>query len=190
MKDWQFYPLLIAAVVALVAFAYTRGHDDVGLAGPDFVVEGETLNTFYAAQGLSFSIAGDAANPNAYAVLSAHVSRKQAPPSAGVFLTLPRVYKERYAGQPINVMVTARKGRASKLKSFDIAYLSTDAGSSGWQTFTLTNDFETYSFLFTPGQPSGADGTDFVGIWPDVEGEGQTVDVKRIDVTIVDSSTP
>lgn len=190
MKDWQFYPLLLIAIVALVAFAYTRGHDDTGLAGPDFIVEGETLNTFYAAQGVSFSIAGDAANPNAYAVLSAHVSRKQAPPSAGVFLTLPRVYKQRYAGKPINVTVTARKGRASKLESFDIAYLSTDAGSSGWQTFNLSNDFETYSFPFTPRQPSGADGTDFVGIWPDVEGEGQTLDVKRIELAIIESEAP
>lgn len=183
MKDWLFYPLAIMVIAAMVIFAYTRGDAEAVPVGTDFVVEGETLSTFYAAQGVSFSIAGDTNNPNAYAVLSAHVSRENAPPSAGVFVTLPPAYKEMYAGQTLRISVIGRKGRASKLKSFDVAYISTDAGASGWQSFKITSEFEEFGFQFTP-KKSNAGGTDYVGIWPDVDGESRTLDVKSLKIEI------
>lgn len=182
MKDWLFYPLAVMAIIAMIAFAYTRGRHAAVPTGSTFIVEGQNLNTLYAAQGVSFSIAGDAENPNAYAVLSAHVSRANAPPSAGVFVTLPPAYKEMYAGQALRISITARKGRGSKLESFDVGYLTTDAGASGWQTFEVTNDFEDFEFAFTPGKPGAPGGSDYVGIWPDVDGESRTLDVKEIRV--------
>lgn len=189
LKDWQFYPiviLLIAGMVTLaLSFADTPDPDEV-LAG--FVVEGEQLTQLFPASGTTISIAGDAENPSAYAVLSAHIAREQAPPSAGVFATLGPVYEKAFAGQNIRISITARKGQATPVKSFDAGYFTAGAGDSGWKTFTLSNIFETYSFDFTPGLPQSDPGTDFVGIWPDVPGEQKTVDVKSIRVEIIQPS--
>lgn len=192
MKDWQFYPIAIFVICAMVIFAMTRGQHEVLEQGADFRVEGQSLNTLYAAEGVSFSIAGDAVNPNSYAVLSAHVSRANAPPSAGVFVTLTPAYRQAFAGKELRITIRARKGRATPLDSFDIAYLSEGvaAGSSGWRTFPLSNEFEDISFTYTPKNTDGAPGTDYVGIWPDVEGNGRTMDVKFIKVAVVSSATP
>lgn len=184
MKDWLFYPFAILVIIAITAFAYTRGHHQEVPTGSTFIVEGQNLNTLYAAQGVSFSIAGDTENPNAYAVLSAHVSRSKAPPSAGVFVTLPPAYKEMYAGKALRISIIARKGRGSKLETFDMGYLTTDAGGSDWQTFAISSDFEDFEFTFTPRQAAVPGGSDYVGVWPDVDGESRTLDVKQIKVEL------
>lgn len=192
MKDWQFYPIAILVICAMVIFAMTRGQYEVLEQGADFRVEGNSLNTLYAAEGVSFSIAGDAVNPNSYAVLSAHVSRANAPPSAGVFVTLTPAFRQAFAGKELRITVRARKGRATPLDSFDVAYLSEGAaaGSSGWRTFPLSNEFEDVSFTYTPKNSNSGSGTDYVGIWPDVAGEGRTMDVKFIEVAIATPATP
>lgn len=188
MKDWLFYPLALTVIIAMIAFAFTRGQAAYVSTGSTFVVERQDLNTLYAAEGVSFSIAGDAENPNAYAVLSAHVAKDIAPPSAGVFVTLPPAYKEMYTGKPLRISIVARKGRASKLESFEVGYLSTDAGATGWLPFEVTSEFQTFDFEFTPRVPQAPGGNDYVGIWPDVDGEGRTLDVQKIQIEVVDDA--
>ncbi|MGJ8562894.1 MAG: hypothetical protein ACSHXY_05015 [Alphaproteobacteria bacterium] len=184
MKDWQFYPIITAAIAALILYALSFAEYGNGPSGNNFVIKGPSLNTLYAAEGVSFSIAGDPSNPSAYAVMSAHVSRANAPPSAGVFATLGPADEKRFAGQKLNITVRARTGRATPLASFDVGYFTAGAGDSGWKTFSLTDEFEDYSFTFTPGLPKGDPGNDYIGIWPDVEGKSLTVDVKSITVDI------
>ncbi len=189
MKDWQFYPLAMALTGAMIWFALSLADHTETPQSSVFVVEGRTLSTLFAAEGTSYSIASDTLNPNAYAVLSAHVSRENAPPSAGVFVTLSPAYRALYATQPLKVTIMARKGRASPLENFDVAYLSTDKGSSGWQTFELTNAFEAFSFVFTPQAPQSEGGSDYVGFWPDVDGKSRTMDLKWIRVQPVSETT-
>ena len=55
---------------------------------------------------------------------------------------------------------------------------------SGWITYELTNEFQDYSFDFTPNLPN-PEGNQYVGIWPDVKGRGRTMDVKWVKVEIV-----
>lgn len=187
MKDWLFYPIVIALVGGMIAYALSFS-DTTGTREAvtnEIVIEGRDLQTLFAAEGTTFSIAGDASNPAAYAVLSAHVSRQNAPPSAGVFITLSPAYETKFAGQDLRITVNARKGRANPLDRFEVAYFTVGAGDSGWQVFELGNDFRDFSFTFTPGLPNGAASNDFVGIWPDNAGRGRTMDVKSLKVEIV-----
>ncbi len=187
MKDWQFYPLIIAFVVAMVAYALSLADYDNAARASGLTLEGESLSGLYAAEGLSYSIASEINNPAAYAVLSAHVSREKAPKSAGIFVTLGPKDEKAFAGQLLRITVTARKGRTAPLERFDAAYFTAGAGDSAWQTFELSNEFSDYAFEFTPNFPTGDPGNDFVGIWPDVDGEERTMDVKAISIEILPS---
>lgn len=190
MKDWQFYPVIIAAIIAMVAYALSLAEYTSGPLTGKFVIEGQSLNTLYAAEGVSFSIAGDTNNPNAYAVMSAHVSRANAPRSAGVFATLGPADEKRFAGQDLKVTIRARKGRGAALSSFDMGYFTAGAGDSGWKTFELTNAFRDFSFTFTPGLPKGDPGNDYFGVWPDVDGQGRTMDVESMTIEIIEPEQP
>lgn len=192
MKDWLFYPIAMALVAGMIAYAMsfsTVERQDGPL--PDFVlIEGRDLQTFFAADGTSYSIAGDVNNPSAYAVLSAHVSRANAPPSAGVFLTLSPAYEKKFAGQNLRVTVHARQGRSNPLDQFEFGYFTAGAGSSGWLVLELENEFRDISFDYMPGLPNGDPSNDFVGIWPDKEGRNRTMDVKWLKIEILKDEAP
>lgn len=184
MKDWLFYPLIIAFAGAMIAYALSLADYEEVDTQQGLVVEGRALSTFYAAQGTSFSIAGDNVNPFAYAVLSAHVARKNAPQSAGVFITLGPADKKVFSGKSIRVTARARQGRADPLSGFDMRYFGKGAGSK-WRSFDLSGEFENYSFEFKAGA-ANPDTNDYVGFWPDVAGQGRTMDVKWLKVEIID----
>ena len=182
MKDWLFYPLVLAFVVAMVYYALSLATYEKIDSSKGLVVEGRFLSTLYASPGTSYSIAGDNVNPFAYAVLSAHVSRENAPPSAGVFLTLGAEDKKVFAKQNLRISIRARKGRANPVESFDIQYFAKDV-ESGWRTFELTNEFEDYSFDYRAGNANAGE-NDYLGIWPDVAGEALTMDVKWLKIEV------
>lgn len=188
MKDWLFYPLIIAFAGAMIAYALSLAeYENVDLS-EGFIVEGRALSTFYASQGTTFSIAGDNVNPFAYAVLSAHVSRKNAPPSAGIFITLGPEDKKIFSDKNLRITVHARKGRANPLDSFDVAYFSQGAGS-GWKSFELSNEFQDYSFVYKTGK-ADLGKNDYVGLWPDVAGQGRTMDIKWLKIELANKAAP
>ena len=184
MKDWLFYPLMIALVAGMIAYALSLAkYEEVdGEAG--LVIEGRALSPLYAAPGTSYSMAGDNVNPFAYAVLSAHVSRANAPSSAGVFLTLGPNDKKVFSNKNLRVTINARQGRANPLDSFEFRYFGKGAGNR-WRPFELTREFSEYSFDFKSGN-ADLKVSDYVGIWPDTAGRGRTMDVKWLKVEIID----
>lgn len=192
MKDWFFYPIAIALIAGMVAYAmsFSTVQTSDGPLSDVVLMEGRGLQTLFAAEGTAFSIAGDVNNPSAYAVLSAHVSRANAPKSAGVFFTLGPEYEKKFASQNLRITVHARKGRSNPLNTFEFAYFTVGAGDSGWKEFALDNEFQDISFEFTPKLPVGDPGNDFVGIWPDKDGRSRTMDVKWIKVEIVKDNNP
>lgn len=186
LKDWQFYPIAILLIGAAIAYALSFAEHPQNIDySQGYEISGDSLQTLFASDGTSVSIAGDGSNPSAYAVLSAHVSKEIAPPSAGVFTTLSPEFEKAFAGQTIRVTVTARQGQATPVEEFDIIYVTAGAGDSPWHTFTPNDEFQTYSFTFEPDLPTGAPGNDYVGIWPDVEGKQRTLDVKSIKIDII-----
>lgn len=190
MKDWLFYPFAMLIIGGMIAYALSFATPTGADTATEFKLEGETLSTLFPAEGTSFSIAGDANNPNAYAVLSAHIAKELAPPSAGVFATLGPSWEKKFAGQNIRVTIHARKGRANPVDRFQFAYFTDGAGSSGWQTFDLSSEFQDISFEFTPGLPNGDPSSDYVGIWPDPNGRQRTMDVKWLKVETVEKTVP
>lgn len=191
LPDRIFYPVMIAVIGAILAFAFTRGGtvpvnvDDIRKLG--FTAQGQGLSVLEPAPGTTYTLIQGDAEEGVYAVLIANQSRATAPPSAGVFVTLNSDFEREFAGQDIEVIVTARQGKENPSDHIELGYFTSGAGDSGWRRYELGTTFADYTLRFTPGLPQGPASADYAGIWPSAEGQNQTVDVKAMRVRIVGS---
>ncbi|MGB0907537.1 MAG: hypothetical protein ACPGVT_08590 [Maricaulaceae bacterium] len=182
MKDIFFYPLAALIIGGMVYFALSFGADD-GPANADlYELSGDSLTALFPSPGTTMQLASDGQNGGSYAVASSHMTRAEAPPSAGVFGTLGPAYEKNFGGQEIRITVRARYGRSNPALKFETAYFSSGAGDSEWQNYALTEKFADYSFLFTPGKPQGKKGNDYIGIWPDPTGQQGSIDIMSVRV--------
>lgn len=182
MKDMFFYPLASLVIGGMIYFALSFG----GESGPEnadiYSLDGDNLAALFPSPGTTLQLMGEVQNGGVYAVLAAHMTRAEAPPSAGVFGTLGPVYEKNFGEQTIRITVRARQGKANPALNFDIAYFTSGAGDSDWTTYTLTDQFKDYSFLFSPGKPQSKKGNDYIGIWPDPTGQQGTIEVMSVRV--------
>lgn len=179
MKDRFFYPLAALVIFAIIAFAVSLKTDTAPSNVDLYERQGVDLAELFPSPGTTVQLSqtGD----DVFAVLSAHMSREIAPPSSGVFGTLGPAYEANFGGSTIRITVRARHSKAVPSALMELGYFTTGVGDSGWQPFKLSNEFVDYSFEFSPNPPS-EDGIDYVGIWPDPEGKGGSIDVQSIKV--------
>ncbi|MEE9348078.1 MAG: hypothetical protein V3U82_07780 [Robiginitomaculum sp.] len=191
MPDRIFYPVIIAIIAAIIAGALFAGGplkteaisaDDIRRDG--FSLSGEQLRRLVIPAGTAIDFAGDSEAATRYAVLSAFMTRADAPSSAGIFAELNSDYETVFSGQKLRITLRARAGRERPSERFTVNYYTVGHGDSGAQGFTLGPEFTDYSFEFTPRE-SNAPGVDYIGIWPDVSGQNLTMDVESISVIII-----
>jgi len=190
MRDMFFFPLAALFVAGIIYFALNAGGEaetrsDAEVLQNGYVMSGPDFVALTASPGTNF-IAPDVetGEPN-YAVLSAQMAREKAQASIGVFATLGPQYEKVFAERNIEITVRARKSDSQPSGSFEAGYYTLDAGSSGWKTFELTDNFEDYMFNFRPGLPQDEAEIDYLGIWPSPKGENKSIDVERITVKVV-----
>ena len=117
MSDRFFYPFFILLCAAIVVGALFAGGGlradapDVDPISDGFVLEGESLRRLVQPLGATLDFATDSEGNTAYAVLAAHMTREDAPPSAGIFAELSSVYEAAYGGRTLTVTVRARQGQ-------------------------------------------------------------------------------
>jgi len=190
MKDRFFYPLAILVIAGIIAFAMLPGR---GNSGPDkgriltdgYLLSGEDLKKLTAAPGTIINfVEGETADP-LIVILSTNIPRDMIPPSAGVFGVLASDYELAFAGKALEITVNARAGTQNPLEQFDAAYFTSGAGDSGWRNFTLSSEYQDYSFTFSPKHQNGAPGRDYVGVWPGAEGKNLTMEIKSITIKII-----
>ena len=122
---------------------------------------------------------------------AAMTSTLTAPSSAGVtggnYIPIPDPPAEQvFAGQTVRIDVIARASGATPSPSFAVAYSTSQVGNSGWQTFTPTSQWQTFSYTYTvpaPGTP-GTGGKDYLGIWADTTGGGGEIQVAEVRIYI------
>lgn len=196
MPDRFFYPFAILLIAAMVIGALFAGGDprkkgpEIDPVKTGFVLEGERLRELVPPGGTTIDFAGDAQNPTRYAVLSAHLTKAEAPPSAGIFGALGPVYEAAYGGRKLEITVRARSGREDPSEAFSVQYFTASVGDSPAQVFQLSSEFEDYTFSYTPAAPIGDPGSDYVGMWPDLEGKSRTMDVERVSVKVANPDVP
>lgn len=181
MKDMFFYPLAALLIGGMIYFALSLQVDNTPDNADIFVLEGEGLSQLFPSPGTTIKLSDTLVQSEKFVLLSAHMDRDLAPPSAGVFATLGSAYEASFGGSNIKITVRARQAAASPAAAMELGYFTDGSGDSEWQKMPLTAEYENYSFNFSPLPPKG-DGNDYVGIWPDAKGEGGAIEVKRVSV--------
>ena len=179
MKDRYFYPLAAIIIGAMIAYALSFKVDNRPSNVDLYERQGVELEEFFPSPGTTVLINGP--TEDGFAVMSAHMSRDLAPPSAGVFVTLGPDYEGNFGGAKIRITVKAKMDPGVASRVMELGYFTAGAGDSEWQRFELTDEYADYSFDYTPNRPSGK-GSDYVGIWPDPSGKGGQINVKAIKV--------
>ena len=192
MPDKFFYPFAMLIIGAMIVAAFMAGGAGLAVDQPavnpetdGYTLEGDALRVLVASPGTTVDYAQDQQLTGEYSIAAAHMLRRDAPPSAGVFAELGPIYEAAFATNNLSVTVRARAGKDRPAESFTVHYYSVGAGDSEAQMFTPTDEFQDYNFTFRPGAQRGDPGTDFIGIWPDVDGKSGTIEIERIRVEIV-----
>ena len=121
-----------------------------------------------------------------------HLYSTEAMPSSGgttggSYLIVPKDFESKARGKTIRVSVIARVDVVNPSGIFGVAYSTSMAGNSGWQTFTPTEAFEVYSFDYAVSaydeRPANFD---YVGINSDMSGRGRGIVVSRVQVETIE----
>ena len=192
MSDRFFYPFVLLLIGAIVAAAlFVDGPLKVPSVTPQqivsegFTAQGEDLRRFVNAPGTTVNYAVDSNGEVSNAVLSAHLSKAAAPPSAGIFIALGPNYEAAFGGKTLEVTVRAKAGGDNPSEGFLLQYFTASVGDSEEQVFPLTGDYADYTVTYKTNPPKGDPGSDYIGIWPDMAGEKRSMDVERVSVRVI-----
>ncbi len=98
--------------------------------------------------------------------------------TGGVAIRMPDALEDAAGGKAVVVRALARS--AGSPASLGLVYSTNEAGTSGWKTFTLTDQYAVYE-LYWPVPAGTSDAGDFVGLKPFV-----AVDIAAVTVSVVE----
>lgn len=78
----------------------------------------------------------------------------------------------------VTVYIRAKQPSLSAASQFAVAYSTSSIGNSGWNYFTPTASWQTFSFTFS--DPDHPYNPDYIGIWADTSGSGLGVVIDSI----------
>lgn len=100
-----------------------------------------------------------------------------------VIVRLPDAVRNALAGNTGKVFVRARSAASNGSPVFRVFYSRPGVGSSGWQEFRPTADFQDFAFAYSvPADVKAAYSPDLVGIWADPEGKGRGIEVSVVRI--------
>ena len=186
MKDLFFYPICALLVGGMIwyALSFTKDVPPIDIS-KGYEVSGEDLQYFLVPQQLEFSLQTDEEIGQTVAVLTSSVNIQTAPPSAGINMRLGPEFETAFAGRDIEMTVRARAGDLLPTPQFKIGYFSIDGSTTGWQSFTPTAAYADYKISLKKAPLTGEPRGDHAGIWPDLEGQGRTLNIASITVKAV-----
>ncbi len=189
MNDRMFFGVSLAVAAGIVAIALSFGESPKlviqEICENGYELKGDDLNRLVQVDGTNLGFVQATANDPAHMVMDAPISRDLATPSAGVFMPITEAYGEIFKGKKIKLTVRSREHLTVPLDQFDVGFFSFELGTSGWKTFTLSDDFEDHSFDMNLKNHDGELDLSYFGIWPGVKGEGLKMDVSSMRVDIV-----
>ena len=181
MKDWLFFPGIALVAAAIILFALRGGGDVARLSEADvrsqgYGLSGDALIDLTASPGTEVVVSDGTAK------LVAIQDQANAPPGAGVFLTIPPRIERMFMGEELEVVWKARRVRGEG--GARIGYFTVGAGDSGWEDHALGEDWKELVLRFRPGR--GEANFDYVGFWPSAgEADGVPVEVESVRVRLV-----
>ena len=186
LPDWAFYPLagLLAAGLVVIAMAVRPAGTDPVVQDGRFIVQGPALSNFIPGPGTRVSFMPDYPG-GAVARAGSDASLEAAGTlSAGVGLVVPPAFEAAVVGRRIRVAFEI-KAMDQALEEVRIGYFTVSTADSGWQSVPVSEQFEAVSFDWQVPADAALNEDEWVGIWPDPEGLGRDVLVRRVAVEIL-----
>ncbi|MCW5724836.1 MAG: hypothetical protein KIS81_07745 [Maricaulaceae bacterium] len=188
LPDWAFYPVAALVLAGMIAFAMSGRAELQGVLVSEtrLLAEGEALANLIPGPGTSvvYDFAEGASLARSVATLEAagHLS-------AGVGLLAPAVFERAVIGRRIRVSVEMRAADSS-LTEARLGYFTTEGHDSGWRAFEISEDYAIYAFEHDISPLTQANNEEWVGVWPDAQGLGRGVYVRRLQVDILPAEPP
>jgi len=175
VTDRLFFPLMLCLAVMLVCIAAFRFGEQLPIgsvsgAATDYVtvtINGEQLNRFKAGPKLEKEILSTPEGT----ILDLKVIAPDFPQSAnaGPHFRLAPDLEVAFAERRIRITLRARATSQVDPTALEINYMSSSNTNSGWQNFSLSEEFADYSFEYTPPKSAHNSSVDFLGIRPGVD---------------------
>lgn len=188
------YPLTLLAACAVLLPALLPGkiqRDRINAAAEDAVqngwsVSGTALEDFTASAGTAGLYLPDADPPRVQA--RANRTRAQAPGSPGFYYTLVPPIMRAYAGEEVEISVTARSAPNDGADTLSVAFFVLNAADTGWREFDLNDNYQTLQMRWRiPTDEVNRPG--LLALWPDPEGQNRGVDIEALSVRIVSDNS-
>ncbi|MEM1086743.1 MAG: hypothetical protein AAGH90_03370 [Pseudomonadota bacterium] len=184
MSDKIFFPLVFMIGIAIVAAALLVGRDTSpsgpigGAASGDYSIVPIEGDNFLRLEGLTFGATSTL--EAGIMTLSSGPNAQPAQVSVGPHFKLAADLENVYSGHTIEIAVEAKTASGAAL---EVNYDTGRQGESGWQSFELTDDWQTYRFSYdVPLRPDGSEsGFDYLGLRPVGDPMPAIVQIRRIE---------
>lgn len=186
LPDWAFYPivtLIAAGIVALAMVVRPAGTEPV-VQGNRFIVVGPALSSFIPGPGTRVAFVPDYPG-GAVARMGSDASLDAAGRlSAGVGLVVPPEFEAAVVGRRIRVEAEIRR-MEDTLEEVRLGYFTVSTEDSGWRRVPVHDGFASVSFEWDVPADAALNEREWVGIWPDPQGAGRDLLVRRVTVEIL-----
>lgn len=178
MKDWVFFPFILALASAIVYTALTWGGEEPNYAaGGTWTVEKGELDNLTVSDGTTLRMNGVDS-----AIMRANYTSKQIR-AQGIFTTVAGGLANSYQDKDLEIVIRAKKAARNPAKEFQIAFLAIPSikGSFSWKNFEPSDEYQNFVIPTKLGKfpkETGVFPAIYLGIWPDAEGKGGGIEVE------------
>ena len=185
LSDRFFVPLAALAFGGLIVLAlqYRPAGQDPVVTETAYVMEGSALAQLIPGPGTE--VAFDPAAPGGPVARASATSTIEAAGtlSAGVGAVIPPQFESRLPGRTIVVEITLANADA-ELTETAMGYFTVGLGDTGWRMREVSADGGVMTLRHDIPADAPLGNNDWVGLWPDPDGAGRSVAVRRIEVRL------
>ena len=185
LSDRFFLPLAVLAFAGLIALAlqYRPVGQDPVVTETSFVMEGSALAQLIPGPGTEVvfdpaAAGGPVARASATSTIEAAGTL-----SAGVGAVIPPEFEARLPGRSIIVEVTLNNADA-ELTETGMGYFTVGSGDTGWRMREIRAQGGVLTLRHDIPADAPLGNNDWVGLWPDPDGAGRSIAVRRIEVRL------
>jgi hypothetical protein len=106
-------------------------------------------------------------------------------PRSGPHIVIAEDLEFAFESRPIEITIEARAAAAAGASEFEANYLAKAEGESGWQPFSLTLEFQPYTFTFDAPPRGDTTGYDYLGIRPVAPEKQRVMEVRSIRIRAI-----
>jgi len=145
------------------------------------IMDEQALDFLHLAPG----IAAEVSETGELALSGTSESRGAGGRTAGIAVPIEAELEALFSGQTVIIKVTARSA-ADSPQVAGITYSTAGVGNSGWKEAVFDSNATTFSFEYGVA-PMSEGNNDYIGIYPDWDGDGIGIVVEQVSVELVQS---